>query len=88
MTPEEVAAIAEHTGMGEEEFIQQHIRLSANRRHLSLLAREDGACEFLEGVNECRIQSVKPEQCRGFPNKWRFDGWRELCEAVEVRAGS
>jgi hypothetical protein len=37
-------------------------------------------------VNECRIQPVKPVQCRGFPNEWRFPGWREMCEAIEVPA--
>ena len=43
----------------------------------------DGACIFLEGVNTCLIQPVKPEQCRGFPNAWNFPGWRDMCEAVE-----
>jgi hypothetical protein len=27
---------------------------------------------------------VKPEQCAGFPNKWNFTGWRQVCEAIPV----
>jgi Fe-S-cluster containining protein len=85
VTDTEVDAMAEHLGMEVSAFIQQYTRLSANRRHLSLIDKEDGSCFFLEGVNTCRLQHVKPVQCKGFPNQWRFDGWREVCEAVEVR---
>jgi len=87
VTAGEVVKIASHLAMGEEEFIQNHTRLSANRRHLSISEKEDGSCRFLEGKNRCLIQPVKPHQCSGFPNQWRFEGWREKCEAVEVRAG-
>jgi Fe-S-cluster containining protein len=82
----EVKAIAAHLALPVEEFIQRFTRLSANRRHLSLIEKEDGSCFFLEGTNICRIQPVKPHQCKGFPNRWRFDGWREICEAIEVSA--
>jgi len=84
VTDAEITAIAAHLGMDEDEFIQRFTRLSANRMHLSLAESVDGSCVFLEGKNECRIQPVKPQQCRGFPNRWRFDGWREICEAIEV----
>ncbi|MFZ4763996.1 MAG: YkgJ family cysteine cluster protein [Roseimicrobium sp.] len=84
VTDEEVRAIAEHLGLAEEAFIESHTRLSANRRHLSLIEKQDGSCVFLEGQNHCHIQPVKPLQCRGFPNQWRFEGWREVCEAIEV----
>ena len=84
ITQDEAGRIATHLEMGEEEFIQKHTRLSANRRHLSISEKEDGSCRFLAGKNTCLIQPVKPHQCSGFPNQWRFDGWRELCEATEV----
>lgn len=84
VTAEEVTAIAAHVGMDEEEFIEMRTHLSANRRHLSLIEKTDGSCFFLEGQNTCLIQPVKPGQCKGFPNKWRFDGWREICEAIEA----
>jgi Fe-S-cluster containining protein len=81
----EVKAIAAHVALSEAEFIQTHTRLSANRQHLSIAEKEDGSCLFLEGENVCRIQPVKPIQCSGFPNQWRFEGWREICEAVELK---
>ena len=84
VTATEIQAIAAQLDLTESEFIQRFTRLSANRQHLSLVEREDGGCVFLEGQNTCLIQPAKPDQCRGFPNRWRFDGWRELCEAVEV----
>ena len=86
VTPEEVTAIAAHVGMDEAAFIQQRTRLSANRQHLSIIEKEDGSCFYRAGLNQCLIQPVKPDQCKGFPNKWRFDGWREKCEAIEVQA--
>ena len=84
VTGEEISGIAMHLGLPESAFIQNYTRLSANRKHLSIIDKADGSCVFLEGQNTCKIQPVKPEQCRGFPNKWRFDGWREVCEALEV----
>ena len=84
VTETEIARIAAHLGMPEGEFIEQYTRLSANRQHLSLIDKGDGACIFLEGCNTCAIQAVKPVQCQGFPNVWRFEGWREVCEAIEI----
>lgn len=88
VTETEMAAIALHLKMKPHDFIQNWTRLSANRRHLSLVEKEDGSCAFLEGKNVCRIQPVKPRQCGGFPNTWRFEGWRQICEAVEVSEGN
>jgi Fe-S-cluster containining protein len=51
---------------------------------LSLIARPNHECIFLEGTNVCKIQAVKPQQCAGFPNAWNFPGWREVCVAVPV----
>jgi Fe-S-cluster containining protein len=84
VTGDEVNAIAALLDVPAGDFIQQFTKLSANRQHLSLIEKADGSCVFLEGVNTCRIQPAKPEQCKGFPNRWRFDGWREICEAIEV----
>lgn len=86
ITEAEARAIAGYLGMEEVELIHSHTRINANRTGLSLVEKPDGACIFLEGVNTCRIQPVKPEQCRGFPNAWNFPGWRSVCEAVEERA--
>ena len=71
--------------MPENEFIQQYTRLCANRRGLSLIDQPDGACIFLDG-QDCKIQPVKPRQCREFPNAWNFPGWRDICMATEIPA--
>ena len=86
VTDQDITNISSFLNLSEEEFIHRYTRLSANRKHLSIIDKEDGSCYFLEGVNQCLIQSVKPVQCSGFPNLWRFDGWREKCEAIEVDA--
>jgi hypothetical protein len=85
ITESEMESIAQYLGMSEAEFIAQCTRLNANRTGLSIIDKSNGECLFLESQNICRIQPVKPEQCRGFPNAWRFPGWREVCEAVEVQ---
>ena len=77
----EIEAIAAHLGIGEGEFIQRYARLNASRTGLALQDRPDGACIFLEGDN-CRVQQVKPQQCRDFPNLWRHPDADKLCRAV------
>lgn len=84
VTEEEVSKIARFLGMRETDFVERCTRLNANRTGLSIIDKPNGECLFLEGVNECRIQPVKPGQCAGFPNDWNFPGWREQCEAIEV----
>ena len=79
----EISALAEFLGETEYDFIQRYTRLRANRDGLALIEKPDGACIFLKG-NDCSVQPVKPGQCRDFPNKWNFPGWREVCEAIPV----
>ena len=79
----EIPGMAAFLGLGEVEFIQRYTRLRSDRRGLALTDRGDGACVFLEGGN-CRIQPVKPRQCRDFPNRWSFPGFLDFCRAVAV----
>ena len=79
----DIRAIAGFLGMSEWDFIQRHTRLRTNRAGLALTETGTGACVFLEG-KDCAIQAVKPDQCKGFPNKWNFPGWRDVCEAIPV----
>lgn len=79
----EIPAMAAHLGLSEHDFIQQYTRLRPQRDGLALTDKGNGECVFLDG-RDCRIQAVKPVQCRGFPNTWNFPGWREVCEAVPV----
>ena len=69
--------------MSEDGFIDRFTRLRTNRQGLSLIEKDNHECVMLEG-NACRIHPVKPGQCAGFPNKWNFPGWRQVCEAIPV----
>ena len=80
---DEIGRIAEFLGLAEGEFIERFTRLRSDRQGLSLREKEDHECIMLDG-KACRIHEVKPDQCSGFPNRWNFPGWREVCEAVPV----
>jgi uncharacterized protein len=77
----EIKAIAAFFDADEGEFIQRFTRLRQQRDGLALIDKENGECYFLVG-NKCVINDVKPQQCRDFPNKWNFPGWRQLCDAT------
>ncbi len=79
----EIPAMAAHLGLTEAEFIAAFTRLRTNRQGLSLREKDNHECIMLDGI-ECRVHPVKPVQCRGFPNKWRFPGWRDVCQAEAV----
>ena len=81
----EIDAIAGFLGLAADEFISRHTELRPSRAGLMLKSLPDGSCIFLEGANTCAIQPVKPQQCRDFPNKWNFPGWRDKCEAIDIR---
>ncbi len=83
LTDEDVVRISAFLGLGEKEFIQRHTRLNKRRNGLSLLEKENKECAWLDGI-DCTINEVKPQQCRDFPNKWNFPGWRQVCEAIPV----
>lgn len=84
--PGELERIADHLGLGAEDFIARFTRLDRHRAGLSLVENPDGSCVFLEG-RDCRIQEVKPRQCRGFPNLWNFPGFEKACHAVPHDVG-
>ena len=80
---DELQPIAGYLGIPLQEFIATYTRLRTNRQGLSLIEKENHECIMLDD-NSCRIHEVKPSQCAGFPNKWNFPGWREVCEAIPV----
>ncbi len=81
LTEGEIRQIAEHLDISESAFIKNYTRLKANRSGLALKDQSDGACTFLKDGN-CRIQPVKPRQCREFPNLWNFPNFQEVCHAI------
>ena len=82
----DVSAIAAYLEIEEADFLTTYTRLRTNRQGLSLIEKENHECVMLEG-NSCRIHAVKPSQCAGFPNRWNFPGWRNICEAIPVPIG-
>lgn len=86
MTDAEIARLAEFLELGEPRFIQRFTRLTADRRGLALLEKPSGACVFLVG-NDCSVQSVKPQQCRDFPNLWRQPEAEAQCRAIPRTLG-
>ena len=80
---DEIEKIAAFLGMETQLFIEKYTRLRTNRTGLSLIEKENHECIMLDGES-CRINPVKPEQCRGFPNKWNFPGWQQVCQAKAV----
>ena len=45
-----------------------------------------GECVFFDGEG-CAVQPVKPQQCRDFPNLWRYPGAEKFCHAVPREVG-
>jgi Fe-S-cluster containining protein len=87
LTGDEIARLAEFLGITEQAFIDDFTRLAANRAGLALKDKENGECVFLEG-NDCRVNPVKPQQCRSFPNLWNFPGFEKVCRARPVELGA
>jgi len=81
VTTQEIAGMAALLGLSEDEFIQRHTRLAADRRGLVLQEKPNGECVFLDGM-DCRVQAAKPKQCRDFPNGWNFPGFEKVCHAI------
>lgn len=76
----EINRLAAFLGLTEEDFIARFTRLTYDRRGLALMEKPNDECILLDGDN-CRVQPVKPQQCRDFPNLWSFPGAEQLCQA-------
>ncbi len=81
VSDDEIARMAAFKGLSEFEFVQQFLELRQDRRGLSLRNKPNGECIFLEG-GDCAVQSVKPQQCRDFPNLWNFPGFENIFHAI------
>jgi Fe-S-cluster containining protein len=79
----EAEAAAAFLGLDIYTFTERYTRLSLNRRTLSLTENDDGSCVFLQDDGACRIQPVKPAQCRGFPFLWRSSVLDKTCPALQ-----
>lgn len=79
----EITRAAEFLRLGEFEFVQKYTRVASDRHGLALEDKPNGECIFLEN-HDCRINPVKPQQCRDFPNLWNFPGFQEICRAKSI----
>jgi Fe-S-cluster containining protein len=86
LTEAEIARLAGFLELEEYKFIQRFTRLAEDRRGLALLEKPSGACVFLVGY-DCAVQSVKPQQCRDFPNLWRHPEAANQCQAIPRTLG-
>lgn len=86
LAPGEAEAIAAFLGLDVYAFTERYTALTFNRRDLSLIEGEEGRCIFLQDDNTCRIQPVKPEQCKGFPFLWRSKQLERACPALREGA--
>lgn len=78
---EETELIAAFLQMDVPTFTDKYAMLTADRRGLSLTEQTDGACVFYDdNPPSCRIEPVKPSQCRLFPVNWNFEGWQDECK--------
>jgi Fe-S-cluster containining protein len=82
----EAEAIAGFLGLDIYAFTAQYATITVNRNNLSLIERPDGGCIFIQDDNTCRIQSVKPAQCKGFPSQWKSKQLKAICPELRVGA--
>lgn len=70
VTAEEIAAIAEHLGLGEPDFRKNYVR-KVGRRFSLVEDRVNKDCVFLTPNGDdgrgCEVYSVRPRQCRTWP---------------------
>ncbi len=82
VTNAEIARIADHLGMNENDFIANETELAPDRRGLVLKSLPGGACAWLTSDNRCRIHAVKPDKCRTFPYDWTNPDSTEVCPGL------
>lgn len=94
LTGDEPDRIAASLGLPVERFLADFCRITPDRQALALVDNPDHSCIFLgeeNGLACCRIEEVKPVQCRDFPERWNFPNWRKECPggaAEQLNKGS
>lgn len=84
ISEEEITRLANFLKITEEDFIQSYTQLRYDRKGLGVKMLEDGTCIFLGKCNVCRVHSVKPSQCKGYPFRWRTRDSALHCQAVRI----
>ena len=85
MTEREIDRMAAFLNMEVADFIDRHTTLTDDRRGLTLVEKPNNHCIFHKLSATCTVYPVRPKQCRDFPNKWSFSGFRTRCRSVGLR---
>jgi uncharacterized protein len=64
VTDEDIARIARHLEMTEQDFIATYLEHDEEQRRYRI---KTSPCPFLGDDNFCKIYDVRPEKCRGYP---------------------
>ncbi len=80
---EEVELMAAHLSLDLLDFTARYTQLAPDRKGLCLEDGEGEDCIFLE-ESGCRVQAVKPGQCRRFPHTWQNPDSLEICPALRA----
>ena len=89
LTDEDIYRIAELLNQTPEEMLDQYAKFDRQSHTWILLDQHDElqSCVFLQNDNTCQIHEAKPEQCQGFPFKWRPQNIDEFCEGWRAAMG-
>jgi Fe-S-cluster containining protein len=83
ISSDELLHIAKFMNMSVADFTAEFTIVTEDRTGLSLIEKPDGSCIFfIPSPPSCKIQAVKPVQCKNFPFTWNFEGWEEECEGA------
>lgn len=77
----EVDALAKFLDISTSNFISEYTEMMPDRSGLTLTEFSNGRCVFLETDNSCKVNDVKPQQCKDFPEEWRYPIGDETCPA-------
>ena len=84
-----IAQISEFLDLSREAFLDTFAQFDRPTQTWHLIDQSDDlkSCIFLAEDNSCRINPVKPQQCRDFPTRWRPDNIIDFCEGWRAAAG-
>ncbi len=89
LTAKDITAMAAHFGMKEPEFLERYCTYHKPTHSWHLIDQDDDlqTCIFLTDDNRCRVHGAKPEQCEGFPTRWRSSNIAEYCAGWRAMEG-
>jgi uncharacterized protein len=88
MSAADIERAAQGLGRTREQFLAEYCATQADGKvHLIDQGDRLRSCVFLTADNLCRIHHAKPDQCHGFPMKWRPPDALDICAGLRDAAG-